>query len=300
MTSANTDPRVLFHYSPVSAFHSIISGQNLRLSLLDVSNDYMEGRWIHEVLRDVFQSNPVTARYTDVLLKRAELAISFPVVAAFCLSEEADQLGQWRGYADDGRGFSIGFHKTYFEILGHKNRDEKSEGFAVQKVHYSRPAQDLELEPILKNILLCIQGGALAAPHADLLAAASDEDYEATVAKTTVANKNLSSCMASLMFFGFWFKNPAFTEEKEWRIMRYVFGNESVERKASLGLLSYHAARDRLVPYVDLGLQELKSQAIASVTIGPKNRTPIEYVSSMMCRYGFNDVKILKSTASYR
>ena len=32
----------------------------------------------------------------------------------FCLSEKGDNLGQWRGYADDGRGVAIGFAKEYF------------------------------------------------------------------------------------------------------------------------------------------------------------------------------------------
>ena len=27
----------------------------------------------------------------------------------FCLSEEGDLLGQWRGYADNAAGYSIGF-----------------------------------------------------------------------------------------------------------------------------------------------------------------------------------------------
>jgi hypothetical protein len=34
----------------------------------------------------------------------------------FCLSEKSDDLGQWRGYADDGQGISIGFNSAFLSI----------------------------------------------------------------------------------------------------------------------------------------------------------------------------------------
>lgn len=35
----------------------------------------------------------------------------------FCLSVKRDMLSQWRGYADDGMGFAIGFKKEAIEAV---------------------------------------------------------------------------------------------------------------------------------------------------------------------------------------
>ena len=42
----------------------------------------------------------------------------FGKVFVGCFSDNADQLSQWRGYGDDGRGVSIGFNRTLLERFG--------------------------------------------------------------------------------------------------------------------------------------------------------------------------------------
>lgn len=56
-------------------------------------------------------------------------------IFAFCLSEEADLLSQWRGYADDGRGVCIGFKKEALELYLKTKVENNS--ITLNKVLYS-------------------------------------------------------------------------------------------------------------------------------------------------------------------
>ena len=43
-------------------------------------------------------------------------------VYCFCMSELPDSLGQWRAYADDGRGVAIGFSREFLHAAEKKYR----------------------------------------------------------------------------------------------------------------------------------------------------------------------------------
>ena len=71
-------------------------------------DDFMNNLEFLRMLRDeeLIWGIGVSVSYvTDELIEAQDAFIYW----AFCLSEEGDLLSQWRGYGDDGRGFSIGF-----------------------------------------------------------------------------------------------------------------------------------------------------------------------------------------------
>ena len=57
--------------------------------------------------------------------------------AGFCMSEEGDLLSQWRAYAVNAAGVSIGFNSDYFGIIGNLRRD-RGDAFSAHltKVEY--------------------------------------------------------------------------------------------------------------------------------------------------------------------
>ena len=97
---------MLSHYCSNETFKAIIESGNIWLSDISKSNDSTE--LISKILK---QKAKLTSSQTKERNKADELieAQDAFIYWAFCLSEEGDLLSQWRGYVDDGRGFSIGF-----------------------------------------------------------------------------------------------------------------------------------------------------------------------------------------------
>lgn len=65
-----------------------------------------------------------------------------------CFSEKMDCLSQWRGYADDGKGISIGFCKKMLESLPkimHHN-------LSFSKVIYDEKQQEKYVNKVVKEI----------------------------------------------------------------------------------------------------------------------------------------------------
>lgn len=130
------DPAVLYHYCSNESFFKIIASKSIRLSALNCSNDSAEGRWYWDLLAQEFQS-----RGLDIHTKLPglyERLFGRGPTLGFCLSEVADRLSQWRGYADDGRGFCIGFSGP---ALGSFRK-------RFVKVEYSREKQNAMIKEI--------------------------------------------------------------------------------------------------------------------------------------------------------
>ena len=110
-----TDPEILYHYCSNDAFLKIVGGKSLWLSDITMSNDTLEGEWLLNALNEHPKLNtPKCNTIADVLN-----GLRPHIACAFCLSEQADSLGQWRAYAHDGSGIAIGFSRNrLLDLLG--------------------------------------------------------------------------------------------------------------------------------------------------------------------------------------
>lgn len=107
----------LYHYTSSSAFVEIIKNNSIWLSDLSLSNDYKEGKIVMETVdRLLDDANLKTNQKEFIKDALMSLENNFSCYG-FCLSQNPDQLSQWRGYADDGSGFSIGFSRKYLYEL---------------------------------------------------------------------------------------------------------------------------------------------------------------------------------------
>lgn len=126
----DNSPDILYHYCNLSTFLSIISNKTLWLSNIGKSNDKLELNWLNKVFVDMVieVKNEFLNRKNlekeksnfDFFQKVESFAkyISKDILSecwALCFSENGDLLSQWRGYADDGKGVSIGFSSDFFE-----------------------------------------------------------------------------------------------------------------------------------------------------------------------------------------
>lgn len=215
----------------------------------------------------------------------------------FCLSQKSDDLGQWRGYADDGKGMAIGFNAETLKkvnLIGDEIRST-SVNFKFDQVHYSKRDTKVFFDDVVGFSRITL-----------------DMNPDEVLHYMTRA-VGLSYIFAPL------YKNDKFKDEKEWRIIYSMYlgdlekgelpGIPNEKNKyadlLSLGNYAFSQRGNTLVSHLELGLHQMK-QAIHSITIGPTaSVTPMDirlYLMSIGLLKDAQDssIEIRRSTISYR
>ena len=266
----------LYHYCGNDAFLSILKSKCVRLSDLSMSNDYMEGKWIRDRVLERLPEHNIGCAAKNFIEENITKYTTIIGGVGFCLSEEGDLLSQWRGYADDGSGVSIGFNKNRLGGLGF--------GTELCKVQYNTESQ--------LSIADSLIGGVKDALPEDF--SGSDNGIYAHD-----ANDEIFRYINHL----YRMKNPSFYEEKEWRLLRAVAANPDCSNE--LHFMDFKAKGGGIAPYVDVSLGSdiediIKNDVIEEVFLGPRNTTPPKVVKGVLDKYGFPKVEVKNSAASYR
>lgn len=130
----------LYHYCSAQIFVEIISRRQVWLSSMKLSNDTMEGRLVRILSEKVFAMEGANPGNVDRFRSYIEVLDEHFDGFGFCFSEEGDLLSQWRGYADNGAGFSIGFSPRYLKHLVGKSY-HNNDHFDLKQVVYDEDAQ---------------------------------------------------------------------------------------------------------------------------------------------------------------
>ncbi|WP_300921919.1 DUF2971 domain-containing protein, partial [uncultured Desulfovibrio sp.] len=111
-------PSFIYHYCSMESFSKIIENREIWVTPAVKMNDITEGSWITALLRRYAQEN-LSSTQKDLDFANAILEFiainSYPLYMT-CFSQNKDLLSQWRGYADAGKGISIGFKLNSFSI----------------------------------------------------------------------------------------------------------------------------------------------------------------------------------------
>jgi hypothetical protein len=124
------DDLIIYHYTSASTIERIIETQSIRASCLAYLNDSTEVahglelmiKWAEKKYEELHDVNRETKEFDD---ESAENWLTSVTAAngilgnarkmdvrnlfGVCMSKNGDVLSQWRGYADQGRGYCIGF-----------------------------------------------------------------------------------------------------------------------------------------------------------------------------------------------
>jgi hypothetical protein len=95
------------------------------------------------------------------------------------------------------------------------------------------------------------------------------------------AYSNLSMAVLLLFPYLYQFKNPAFQEEREWRLISLVTPKDSVGGM-DIHRMDFRALTDRIVPFRAISLETLDSNPIVEVVLGPRNLTPQPVVEAVL------------------
>jgi len=311
--------RKLYHYCSLETLISIISNKCLRLSDLSKSNDYMEIKWIMNVLEEALDKSLkdegiiINLRekywYSDGVNNHIEYLLemmSYDVKQSsyiICFSQKGDLLSQWRAYGDDGRGVAIGFDSK----LLYKADSRKNDVY-IEDVLYDKEKQIEDIHLAVYNSLEYMKELF----EEDPLKVSDDfnkyfiEEFDA-FCEVVCDELTILSC---------YIKNPAFKEEDEVRIfysptisldepslIQKEFSKTSNFNNYVLKPINFCARKDQIIGHADLSFEKLIQKGIISeIIIGPSSRINADDVYYLLTKFGYNsnDISIKQSEASYR
>jgi hypothetical protein len=313
-------PKTLYHYCSLDTFLNIIKSSSIWMSDVQKSNDSGELKWFRQqfydyifdkyngtddenireicqivftiAAKDGFEKCPtwLLPAVNDNSQQLADLFNSLRVYA-FCLSELNDSLGQWRGYANDGNGVSIGFSREYLDNIWGRGLRCPYFNFLLGDISYRH-----DLTSLFEKVFNL---------------------YDKNKVSEFVLNIMTDLTHASAMF-----KHPSFYEEKEWRII-YLMNDYAATEEGlnfakfdALSTLEYkkhfdvpkieYVAREKdIIPHMEIKIKNL-SEAIDSIVIGPKSSVTERDIRHILLRFGviqsFDDssIEIINSSSSYR
>lgn len=269
---------LIYHYCDSNAFFAICTNRKLWMNDLHSMDDFMELHWGYSIWEQ--SANTRIEKYGKEFLDEIDEVIHFSgfqsLLLANCFSTDKDVLSQWRAYADDGKGYVIGFNAK--ELLGLPIR-------ALQ-VLYDKEQQIKEATATI-----------------DALYQLKQEDSNEFKTFCNVFGYDLSA-----------FKNPAFIEEKEIRLIHlldFKKSNDFMKLVDKGGIyfgedrkgeeIKFKIKQDIPTPYIELDFSNNnKINPIKEVVIGPKNEVMKTAIRIFLETIGIEKVEINKSNASYR
>jgi len=284
--------QIIYHYCSAETLMAILEYQKIRFSDINMTNDYQEALWgyaaferaagqlIHDKeLPSNFQNIEESfADEVDKILHTLPLSMHSFIS---CFSLEKDSLSQWRAYAEDGKGFAIGFKAEALQDVM---------PVTLLEVEYNREKQIEEMMAALNSIYNSCDG-----------------DPEKN------RNKFNQQCIL-LGNYNIAFKHHAFKDEKEIRClhavdvvlseteMRFVdAGGISQGKEVEGEEIQFQMRNSALTAFFDMPFYKGKGALpISEIVIGPRSHTSVNNLKFYLSSMGHNDVEIIGSEAPYR
>jgi hypothetical protein len=266
---------IIYHYCSDFVLSSICSNQELWLSDIYSMKDSAEFEWGREMFKKVLRENKnefyKLFRYYIINVVTSAVPDTLPLIASF--SRNGDLLSQWRAYAENGTGYSIGFDSNFIF---------KGLGVNINRVVYEEQEQ-------YKLILNTLKG-------LHTIWTNSEQNFKEIQTPSHLFSIDLA-----------YFKHPSFFEEQEVRIVRLLIkkgegykdpgGNSEINKIKSLNVLT--RKREEIeVKYIKLPI--MIRDSIREVVIGPRNRKSIEQVKELLYGFRLSEISVKKSNSTYR
>jgi hypothetical protein len=196
-------------------------------------------------------------------------------------SREGDDLGQWRAYADDARGYSIEFDgvslETAFENSAGGSKYFRPSSFLVsyEKIDLLNAYEQLiERMPSIEDMAL--------------KSLPLDQSFEFW---TQLFQVFLTRIMALSLYF----KHPAYKNEDEHRLLE--IGQPSLHPP-----LLFRPRAHELIKYSEFGWRSAGEDVLKKIVVGPSADYERARAFAQRCLddFGFKNVEIIRSDIPYR
>lgn len=286
---ADEDWEVLYHYTSLNAFFSIIKNREFRLTDVTKSNDPLEGQYVLQAIekayKKLYQDDAISyfeyifahrsfIRLTEEI-SSAERSVDFCGAASFCIPTH--ELTMLRCYGDNGRGVALGVPIKALKSL------TKNPKIKFKKIRYlSSEEIEKECEIFWYNAL----------KRFEIKSESSEgEPYE-----------ELIGLLKDYYREGYFIKNNVNQDEKEFRLLFYdeelfrlwlpMIG-EPVDDN-----IDFSSKDSELKAYYKLPINITESDGfyIQDVLLGPLCKATTNDVQVFLRRYGFNSCNISRQS----
>ncbi|MFN3816594.1 DUF2971 domain-containing protein [Brevundimonas sp.] len=237
-------PSVLYHYTDAAGLIGILTSGRLRATdfryLNDISEVVHTARLLMGMIAEKIKdgATPTVNLLYSSLLSKGSFLSEAEQTFIFSMTEEPDSLSQWRGYAREGKGFSIGLNA---QVLAEQNLDDEGQ-FTLRKVVYDEQKQR-------RSLALALD--------------AFEKQYVSDVRrkrdKEALSEVIYEALSEMVIVRGSTNKHKAFAVESEWRLVSFAEEPHDVDVRARGG---------ELVPYIEFGAGRSKLP-VDRIGIGP-------------------------------
>jgi hypothetical protein len=279
----------LYHYTNGIGLKGILENEEIWFTDYRHMNDPSESSHGLETARDVIRMlrvgtpEPVT-RFLDELT-RISRALPFDFFIA-SLSKARDDLGQWRSYADNGRGYAIAFSPRVL-TQGVGISEEFHKNVFVGSVHYEMDAVTMMYKvPIEEATRIFIDAFQNNQPEFKKPGVASIFIHELAV--TTFASHVVWNALTT--------KYPSYAHEEEVRLFIVGTLDQLIKR------ISTRLRGSEIVPFIKYELDLKKPGSIVEVVVGPAaQQDAVRGVTALMKTLGYDSsIPIGRSDVPYR
>jgi hypothetical protein len=230
-------PDILYHYTTSIGLSGILSSGKIWTTEIHYLNDKSEIQLAFDFIRNEIESQKAGVNKTrtdeelDLMLESLRIAEEINVsIASF--TENGDQLSQWRGYGEIGRGYSLGL---YGQALSRTVQNHKS--FRLFPCIYDEQTQiNMVKELVDVTAVLDIK---------------SDPSYSSSLLFRSPFGDAALSLAAVI-------KSGGFKEEREWRL---------ISPTLSFSDAKFRFGNHTLIPFWEFGLD--LSNTLESIIVGP-------------------------------
>lgn len=269
------DGDTLYHYTTLEGMRGITQGRNIWYGHLNTFNDTLELRYGKSIVIEVLNQFNDEHKRSELKKFLGELgkyvnafgeSFYHPFAACFC--ESGNLLSQWRGYAESGDGYCLGFEFSSITRFSSDlaNLDMGSLPY-LRKVIYNIGEQ----RDLVRSYLECVTQGVENALDNGLT----------PVDTKLVTHLNMMAMHAVNLLFDMivTFKIAAFEEEKEWRLIRLTREDHESE------FLKFQEVENGIAPYRPTYLYNTAKSGeyrfpLSSIGFGP-TLDPIQTKSSV-------------------
>jgi hypothetical protein len=280
----------LYHYTDASGLKGIIENDEIWFTDYHYLNDPSELRHGIFLAHATIKAARLNAGHAETLCDMMtdlfahdnfDSQLQFLIA---CFSRDGDELGQWRAYADNGRGFAIKFSKRMFgsnDPVSANPLMNVTVGPVLYRDAVTKRLHALAIRKAISGLQMATQYAPKHLNQNDIFLGFSDR-----LAKEALASPMIWNCLTC--------KHPAYARENEVRLI--ILGTKETFK----GKLPVRIRKGEVVPYYNRPMGLRKPGNILEVMVGPA--APIgaeDGVRTLLDKYNIN-ARISRSKIPYR
>ena len=288
---ANKITNTLYHYTNGLGLTGIFDSKSIWFTDYRHLNDPTEIEHGIEITRKVIKDlqKVATEREQRFLEFHYKIFVSenFKALAFFIgsFSRDPDNLSQWRAYADNGRGYAIGFSESLFSSGDAPSEKANENVFVAPVIYCPNELMALQRCAIQKAMKILFKAIDLnSEPSTD----SHNKNFFKQISKSLIASPLIWNCLKA--------KHCAYSQEKEVRLI--MLG----ETKNFSEYVKTRLRGSEIVPYTSYCHKGNLLDHIAEIIVGPSSHRQAELTveTFLKSRKANPNIKILRSEIPYR